>query len=535
MRITAVNLAAFRGISSKLDLPFDNDGKNLLVYGENGSAKSSFAHALEFLFNPKACPEQSILGHKNLFVAAMPEIRVDFTGLKAGTRHDEPVVWTHASGKPTPSWLLSSAARSAFLDHRKLLMLSDRTHGNLPQRFFLTAVEHLFGNLSAGTSGETVASLWRKIQADVKAYTAAKLAKTGEADSGVADSVAHYKPIEDAVNELNTTLDDFLLRKGGRPPTLVTEAERLLKNFEGHGLTVALTFEHLTFNRATAAFGGGELTPEVTYCSKSLGAKMGDMWVSNHHEVLNEARLTALALALFFAAVRLQDQINYIPGATDPQQPSRLLVLDDILIGLDYAHRIPVLDVLTEEFAKNRHFQVILLTHDRVWFDVCRLQLPGADWKAVELYVRRGKGPGNSDFPIRKESPSDLLERARLFLDQYHEAPAAANYARSALEAALRNICEKRRVLIPFRADPEKHAAEVFITAIRDVKRRRGSSWNLIPLSVQAQLKALRTTVLNPLSHFNPTTVTEPDIRKAIALSERLNRIAKRITAQAEG
>jgi hypothetical protein len=28
--------------------------------------------------------------------------------------------------------------------------------------------------------------------------------------------------------------------------------------------------------------------------------------------------------------------------------------------------------------------------------------------------------------------------------------------------------------------------------------------------------------VLNPLSHFNPTTVTDPDIRKAITLTERL-------------
>ena len=32
MRITNVSLTAFRGISSKLDLPFDKDGKNLLIY-----------------------------------------------------------------------------------------------------------------------------------------------------------------------------------------------------------------------------------------------------------------------------------------------------------------------------------------------------------------------------------------------------------------------------------------------------------------------------------------------------------------------
>lgn len=534
MRIANVSLTAFRGVSSKLDLPFDKDGKNLLVYGENGSAKSSFARALEFLLSPTARPDQDILAHKNLFVATMPEIRADFTGRKGGDRHDEPVIWTHVSGKPAPSWLLSSAARSAFLDHRKLLMLSDRTHGNLPELFFQTTVQHLFGNLPAGTSGETVSSLWRKIQSDAQAYRNARASSgsPSEADSGVADAVAHHKPIEDAVNQLNLVLDDYLLPRGSAAPMLVTETERLMKRFEGHGLTIAMGFEHLTFNRAEGSFGGGEINPEVTYCKKPLGSKMGDIWESTHHEVLNEARLTALAL--FFAAVRLQDQIPYIAGATDPEQPARLLVLDDILIGLDYSHRIPVLEIIQQEFAKNRRYQVVLLTHDRVWFDVCRLQLEGSDWNTVELHARRGKGPEGSDWPIPKLSSANLLERAKWFLDEHNELPAAANYARSALEATLRHICEKRHISIPFRTDPEKHPAEVFIKAIRAEKRRKGSSWFLIPLNAQAQLRALRTTVLNPLSHFNPTTVTEPDIRKAIAIAEKLNSIAKRIKAQPE-
>jgi len=531
MRITNVSLTAFRGISSTLDFPFDNAGKSLLVYGENGSAKSSLARALEYLLNPNEFPDQGILAQRNLFISTEPSIQVEFAGKKDGKKKIETVTWTDASGKPTPSWLLSSAARSAFLDHRKLLMLSDRTHGDLPRRFFRTTVEHLFGNLPAGTSSETVSSLWNKVQADAESYREAATGKGREAELGVADPVTHYKPIEDAVNMLNQVLDGYLVATEGAPP-IVTEAERILQRFEGHGLSIDLQFDHLTFNRNDGSIGGGELNPTISYCQEPLGTSIGGVWVSNHPDVLNEARLTALALALFFAAVRLQDAIPYIAGTIDPEEPVRLLVLDDILIGLDYAHRIPVLEIIQEEFAKDRRYQVILLTHDRVWYDVCRLQLGDKEWKALELYARRGKGPKGSDFPEPKLPLKNLLDRARYFLDECHELPAAANYVRSAVEFALRSICKKKRVLIPFHSNPEKLAAEVFIDAIRNVKRQKGSVQHLIPLNTQAQLRALRSTVLNPLSHFNPTTVTEPEIRKAIKVAEKLQGISKRIKAE---
>ena len=80
MRLTNVKLTAFRGVSASLELPFGSKGKNLLVYGENGSAKSSFARALEYLFCPESRPEHDILTNKNLFDTAQPKIQVSFVG-----------------------------------------------------------------------------------------------------------------------------------------------------------------------------------------------------------------------------------------------------------------------------------------------------------------------------------------------------------------------------------------------------------------------------------------------------------------------
>lgn len=531
MRITEATLTAFRGVSSPLTLPFDRDGKNLLVYGENGAAKSSFARALEHLFNPKAYPDQDIRAHVNLFVSTLPEIHTQFAGQKGGKPHTEPVDWNSGTGKPTAPWLQASAARSAFLDHRKLLMLSDRTHGNLSQRFFLTAVQHLFGNLPAGTSGETVSSLWRVIQDDARLYRENKAAKPGEARSGVADPVAHHARLENGVNLLNQTLDDYLLARGGVRPTLVTEAERLLARFEGLGLTIDLQFGHLTFDRTEGSFGGGVLNPQVTYCTKPLGVDKGGTWESNHHETLNEARLTALALALFFSAVLLQDRTPYIAGAQDPAQPARLLVLDDILMGLDYDHRIPVLELIHDEFVARTGHQVILLTHDRVWFDLCRLQLDPGAWKTVELFTRRGVGPDQSDFPMRKESACDAATHAKEFLD-VGELPAAANYARTSIETSLKRICDKRHTPIGFSLNPEGLKIDVFIDAAGREPKVAGASIAadtrmLLPKDLQLAIRAIRTTVLNPLCHAHPTTVTSSQVKRAIAIANRLVTIAR--------
>lgn len=48
-----------------------------------------------------------------------------------------------------------------------------------------------------------------------------------------------------------------------------------------------------------------------------------------------------------------------------------IMVLDDVLIGLDLSHRLPLLTLLKEEFGD---WQLLLLTHDRTWYDLAQLE-----------------------------------------------------------------------------------------------------------------------------------------------------------------
>ena len=56
--------------------------------------------------------------------------------------------------------------------------------------------------------------------------------------------------------------------------------------------------------------------------------------------MFNEARLTALAICIFFAALKDSQTATGL----------RLLVLDDILIGLDMENREKVIDLIRENF-----------------------------------------------------------------------------------------------------------------------------------------------------------------------------------------
>lgn len=65
MRINTISLTDFRAFPGPSAATFQLDGKNLLVYGENGSGKSSLFHALRGFFDYQRPP--SLLTLQNSF------------------------------------------------------------------------------------------------------------------------------------------------------------------------------------------------------------------------------------------------------------------------------------------------------------------------------------------------------------------------------------------------------------------------------------------------------------------------------------
>src|SRR5690606_18124250 len=87
--------------------------------------------------------------------------------------------------------------------------------------------------------------------------------------------------------------------------------------------------------------------------------------IPKHQYFLNEARLTALAISLYLASIK----VNPTKGAL------KILVLDDLLIGLDMSNRLPLLEILKNHFVDVKaddRFQIIMTTYDKVWYELVK-------------------------------------------------------------------------------------------------------------------------------------------------------------------
>jgi hypothetical protein len=303
------------------------------------------------------------------------------------------------------------------------------------------------------------------------------------------------EPANSSANAFNAAFNAIL-------PQLEYKLTDFLSYFDNHQLSIKFQPVSLAWDARTLELTGAELVSKMVF--RGLD-------VTNHNDFLNEARLSALAICLFLAGVVLSDN-DY----ANPSYP-RFLLLDDALVGLELQNRLPVLRILTSNDFKN--YQIVLLTYDRVWFDLARGHLREKDgWLHEELLADEGSGrlvprlkPAYTDLEIAKKHLANADLRA------------AAVYARSAFEWKLRKVCENHGIKIPFKADRENIGAGVLWDGIilrqreREEQRAKGSSVSdLVPTGLETAVETMRSTVLNRLSHTGTAGLVQAEVAAAI-------------------
>jgi energy-coupling factor transporter ATP-binding protein EcfA2 len=501
LRIKRLSLTDFRAFPGPAPTHFELEGKNLLVYGENGAGKSSIFHALSGFFSLK--PARSLRDHKNVF-SGQPDtdcrVAVEFTD---GTVPVEWSVSTHPGavdlsvsvanwhqyfyGNADPR-VVTTALRRTSLDYRALLDTNYK-HGDGAINLFGIAVEHLlhdFPVVIEGGQNATIGELWAKVLR----------AKPSQHTSG-------------AITRINQACLEFNTAFRGAFTALLPHINALMHELGWHDVEFkGFQTPGLTYNNArlkqNRAVEGQVLTPDLTFRNHPLPAPQ---------VFLNEARLSALGLAIYLAG-----RLACTPTAE--MSALKLLVLDDVLIGLDHSNRLPVLDVLRKHFAD---WQVVLLTHDRVWFEMARFYLGNTGyWKCLEVFegedVVRGIPAPTVRAPGDKAAKASL-DQARAFLADHH-IPAAANYTRAAFELALKSFCERFGVPVTFKTDPRHLDTEKLLSAAEGWFKTH-SAKNCLA-GVIERVKLFRKVVLNPYSHASPPNIARAEVEGAISAVEQL-------------
>ena len=158
---------------------------------------------------------------------------------------------------------------------------------------------------------------------------------------------------------------------------LQPRASEILGKF-GHNVALNFDFPGVQYNREDRMLDNQEIL---------LRVELFDRDIPEHHPFLNEARLSAIAIAIYLSSILIQ-----------PKSRLKILALDDVLIGLDMSNRLPVLDILDEYFSD---YQIFLTTYDKAWYEIVKQRTSDAEWEYAEFYTSEPGQIRDSDSRAR--------------------------------------------------------------------------------------------------------------------------------------
>ena len=403
VRIKKISVENFRFFKDKIDLNFEN--KNVLIYGENGSGKSSIYRAMEYLSKEKF---NSLITDRNIFSKENPLIEFLFSNGK------ELLLNKDLDKIPEDLHFLSGLNIFVpMLDYKKLLKLHFNSGRKLSEEKDLNI-------------------LLKELEKIINTI------------------------LRDDINSFIKFFDsDFELEKCNSSIPYIDN--------------IAMPTIHL----------------DIDYKEQPI---------PDYHNFLNEARLTALAISIYFASIKkLYDSID--------KESLKILILDDLLISLDMSNRLKLLDLLKKEFSE---FQIFFFTHDKELYEIYKDKI---DWKKFEFFVDT-----HDEYPkpIIKESKSDL-QRAKVFYSK-KDYDCCALLLRKEFERKLKSF-------VPLKEQRDKNCEDLDLSKLvaKAISLSNGEIKEIL-----GKLQSDRKHILNPLSHSDPRDIYPEELKSAMTDLEKL-------------
>lgn len=224
---------------------------------------------------------------------------------------------------------------------------------------------------------------------------------------------------------------------------------------------------------------------------------------------LNEAKMSAIAVAIRLAI------IDHRIGTAVPEA-LKVLVLDDLMISLDMINRDKLMDLLLNDFAQR--YQILFLTHDRMLFEFVNYKIKqhkqDVNWLKKELYVAEDNIT-KQEYPVLLDSETDISRAMRYYKD--FDYPASANYLRKAVESLVNDIFPPK-LLLQDNGLPHDKLRNILDCSVAFFKRIPNFDANNLLLLIRSL-----NTILNPLSHkTSEITIYKTELKEVFVIIDRL-------------
>ena len=464
MRITEIEIKNFKAFYGTYRINLRKTGKNLLIYGENGSGKSSLYFALKPLFESGDDRSHRFENDQNIFIEDPGYIKL---GLRADPQSRKEIYEWSESVRETDNELIIEASRAkGFLDYKALLETHYVHRESDTVNVFNLLVETLLAN-TVNIEGRSLADDWADIEPSFQRQTTASEIAT-----------------------LEERIESFNIELANRLAELQPKTSEILSKF-GHNLALNFDFPGIKYNRENRTLDNQQILLTVDLFNTNI---------PEHHLFLNEARLSAIAIAIYLSSILIQ-----------PESRLKIFALDDMLIGLDMSNRLPVLDILNEYFPEH---QIFLTTYDKAWYEIVKQRTSDAEWEYAEFYSEK---TDEFEIPIYAQD-KPYLDKAKVYFAA-NDYKACVIYLRTAFEAAIKRFCEKEDLQVRYRENPKELQSNDFWEPI---KKMEDDGTPFLDQELINDIELYRSIILNPFSHARIVPVVKKEVSEAIKAVEKL-------------
>ena len=407
-KINGIVINGFKAFPSLQTIELE--GKHLLMYGENGSGKSSVYYALHCIFNSYRKQDKGkkyfdISNHQNL-------VNRFFSPKDASDKPYVAVNWSNGDGNTFLSKVFEEGCEELnelaeletyFVNHQLLNGFFNFTNSNSINLFPIFQREILPYKY---INKQSLSLMYEQIVKE-----ALKLGNNSPT-----------KQINEMIDIFNRELEGFI----GDINIAVSDIYK--NHFKADGeqdLSIVLTYPEenpnpdvyfdgfrLKWDNRLIRNQQGELerAPNKSLIEPIIGIEIKEdgIEIAKPHVYFNEAKLTAIALSIRFALLK---GINPTDNATPPE--GSFLALDDMLISLDMSNRAKVVDFLLKISDK---YKIYLFTHDRAFFNYVCHEIHQSG-KAEDWVYKRVSYNAINKEPIVLDEHSDYLSKAKHFYE----------------------------------------------------------------------------------------------------------------------